>query len=124
MRAVLLFLALVSLVGMPYTVLMPTFAGSVLHGNAHTPGFLTFAAGLGALTGAVTLAIRPSVRGLGRVIVASACLSGAGLIGLSLSRLSCLSLLAVATAGFGLMRHWLPAILFCRRLFPKTYAAA
>src|SRR5581483_7798950 len=68
-RAVLLFLALVSLVGMPYTVLMPIFAGTVLGGGAHTLGFLMAAAGLGALAGAVSLAMRPSVLGLGRVIV-------------------------------------------------------
>jgi Transmembrane secretion effector len=53
-------------------VLMPIFAGAILHGGAHTLGFLMAAAGLGALTGAVTLAKRPSVLGLGRVIVWSA----------------------------------------------------
>jgi MFS family permease len=104
-RSVLLFLSLVSLVGMPYTVLMPIFAGSVLHGGAHTLGFLMAAIGLGALAGAISLAMRPSVLGLGRVIVWSAGLFGVGLIGLGLSRLLWLSLLAVATAGFGMMRH-------------------
>jgi len=104
-RSVLLFLALVSLVGMPYTVLMPIFARTILHGGAHVLGFLMAAAGLGALTGAVTLAMRPSVLGLGRVIVWSASLFGAGLIGLGLSRTLWLSLLAVAAAGFGMMRH-------------------
>ena len=48
-RSLLLLLALVSLVGMPYTVLMPIFAGSVLHGGPHTLGFLMAAAGVGAL---------------------------------------------------------------------------
>jgi len=104
-RSVLLFLVLVSLVGMPYTVLMPIFASAVLHGNAHTLGFLMAAVGLGALTGAVTLAMRPSVLGLGRIIVWSAGLFGVGLIGLGVSRLLWLSLAAVATAGFGMMRH-------------------
>ncbi len=104
-RSVLLFLALVSLVGMPYTVLMPVFAGAILHGGPHTLGFLMAASGLGALTGAVTLAMRPSVLGLGRVIAWSAGLFGAGLIGLGLSRVLWLSLLAVAAAGFGMMRH-------------------
>ncbi len=79
-RSVLLFLALVSLVGMPYTVLMPIFAGAILHGNAHTLGFLMAAAGLGALAGAVTLAMRPSVLGLGKIIVWYASLFGAGLM--------------------------------------------
>jgi len=70
---------------MPYTVLMPIFAKAILHGNAHTPGFL-MAAGLGALAGAITLAMRRSVLGLGRVIAWSAALFGVGLIGLGLSR--------------------------------------
>jgi MFS family permease len=104
-RSVLLFLSLVSLVGLPYTVPMPIFARAILHGNAHTLGFLMAAAGLGALTGAVSLAMRPSVLGLGKVIVWSASLFGAGLIGLRLSRMLWLSLLAVAAAGFGMMRH-------------------
>ncbi len=104
-RAVLLFLALVSLVGMPYTVLMPIFAGTVLHGDAHTLGFLMAASGVGALLGAITLAMRPTVLGLGRVIVISATLFGAGLIGLGVSRTVWWSLVAVAVAGYGMMRH-------------------
>jgi MFS family permease len=104
-RSVLLFLSLVSLVGMPYTVLMPIFARAVLHGDAHTLGFLMAAAGLGALIGAVSLAMRASVLGLGQVIVWSAGMFGVGLIGLGLSRMLWLSLLATAAAGFGMMRH-------------------
>jgi len=104
-RSVLLLLALVSLVGMPYTVLMPIFAGTILHGGPHTLGFIMAAAGVGALGGAITLAMRRSVLGLGRVIVVSASLFGAGLIGLGLSRTIWLSLVAVAVAGFGMMRH-------------------
>ena len=104
-RSVLLFLALVSLVGMPYSVLMPIFAAAILHGGPHTLGFLMSAAGLGALAGAVTLAMRRSVLGLGTVIVWSSSLFGAGLVGLGLSRSLWLSLLVVAVAGFGMMRH-------------------
>src|SRR5579884_1596333 len=104
-HSVLLLLALVSLVGMPYTVLMPIFAGSILHGGAHTLGFLMAAAGVGALIGALTLAMRPSVLGLGKVIVLSATLFGAGLIGFGFSRLLWLSYLMVAVAGYGMMRN-------------------
>ena len=104
-RSVLLFLVLVSMVGMPYTTLMPIFASVVLHGGPHTLGFLMAAAGLGALTGAVSLAMRRSVLGLGRVIVWSASMFGLGLIGLGLSHMLALSLVAVAAAGFGMMRH-------------------
>src|SRR5512143_2754855 len=62
--SILLLLTLVSLVGMPYTALMPIFAGKILHGGAHTFGFLMGAVGVGALIGAMTLAARSSVLGL------------------------------------------------------------
>ena len=104
-RAVLLFLTLVSVVGMPYTVLMPIFASSILGGGPHTLGFLMAASGLGALAGAFTLAMRRSVLGLGRVIIWSASLFAAGLVVFGLSRALVLSLAAVAMAGFGMMRH-------------------
>src|SRR5262249_48075000 len=71
-RSILLLLALVSLVGMPYTVLMPVFASEVLHGGPHTLGFLMGAVGVGALAGAVFLANRRTVVGLGRVLPAAA----------------------------------------------------
>ena len=87
-RSMLLLLALVSLMGMPYTVLMPVIAAQVLHGGPHTLGFLMGAMGVGALGGAVYLASRASVLGLGRVISAAAILFGCGLIAFSLSRMS------------------------------------
>ena len=52
-RSILLLLSLVSLVGMPYTVLMPIFAAKILHGGPHTLGFLMAATGVGALTSAI-----------------------------------------------------------------------
>jgi MFS family permease len=104
-RDVLLLLIVVSLVGMPYTVLMPIFAAKILHGGAHTLGFLMAWAGVGALVGALTLAMRPSVLGLGRLIVRSAACFGAGLIGLGLSHVSWISYAVVALAGFGMMRQ-------------------
>ena len=83
----------VSLVGMPYTVLMPMFAARVLHGGPHTLGFLMAAAGVGALISAGWLAARKSVLGLGRVIPAMSALFGGALIAFSLSRWLWLSLL-------------------------------
>ena len=102
-RSILLLLALVSLVGMPYTVLMPIFASTVLHGGPHTLGFLMAATGVGALLGAVFLASRRSVLGLGRVVPLMSGLFGAGLIGFSLSRSLWLSLLLLLVTGIGFM---------------------
>jgi MFS family permease len=102
-RALLLLLALVSLVGMPYTVLMPIFAGSILHGGPHTLGFLMGASGVGALTGAVHLASRKTVLGLGRLTAISAAMFGAGLITFSVSRWLWLSLGLMFVTGLGMM---------------------
>ncbi len=102
-RSILFLLALVSLVGMPYTVLMPVFASNILHGGPHTLGFLMGATGIGALLGAVFLARRRSVLGLGKVIPFTAALFGAGLIGFSLSRVLWLSLPLLLVTGIGFM---------------------
>ena len=104
-RSILLILALVSIVGMPYTVLVPIIAGSVLHGGPHTFGFLMGMSGVGALASAITLALRRTVVGLGRMILISVALFGGGLIVLGISRLVWLSLLMMAATGFGMMQQ-------------------
>jgi MFS family permease len=102
-RAVLLLLAVVSLMGMPYTVLLPVVAREVLGGGAGTLGALTAASGLGALVGALYLASRKSVLGLERVIVGSAALFGIGLIGLSRVGVLWLALPVMLVTGGGMM---------------------
>jgi MFS family permease len=102
-RAILLLLNLASLVGMPYTVLMPVFAKSVLHGGPNTLGFLMGAAGVGALSGAVILASRRTVVGLGRWLVATSLILGMGLLSFSFSRSLLLSLLCMVLVGFGMI---------------------
>lgn len=102
-KYIILLLGLVSLVGMPYAVLMPVFAKEILHGGSHTFGFLMGSSGLGALIGAIYLASRKSVLGLGRIIPLSAGIFGFGLIVFSLSRLFSLSLLLMIITGLGMM---------------------
>jgi MFS family permease len=102
-RSILLLLALVSLVGMPYTVLMPVFASKILQGGPHTLGFLMAATGVGALLGAVFLAGRRSVLGLGKIIPLMSACFGAGLIGFSLSRSLWLSIPLLLLTGLGFM---------------------
>jgi MFS family permease len=103
LRYIILLLALVGLVGMPYTVLMPVFAGKILHGGSLTLGFLMAAAGTGALTGAIYLASKKNVRGLVRIIPLSTATFGIGLIAFSLSRLLWLSLPLMFVTGLGIM---------------------
>jgi len=100
-RSILLLLALISLMGMPYTVLMPVMAADVLHGGPRTLGFLMGATGVGALAGAIALASRRTVLGLGRVIAWAAVLFGAGLIAFSLSRNVALSMVLMVFTGAG-----------------------
>ncbi len=104
-RNILLLLGLVSLVGMPYTVLMPIFATRVLGGDAHTLGFLMAASGLGALGSAAWLASRKSVRGLLRVIPTVAAVFGAGIIAFGYSRWMPVSLVLLLVTGFGMMQQ-------------------
>jgi MFS family permease len=102
-RDLLLLLALVSLAGMPYTVLMPIFAERVLGGGAYALGFLSAASGVGALAGALVLASRRTVLGLGRTIVLGSVVFGVGLVGFGLSSWLWLSLLLMVLTGFALM---------------------
>ena len=102
-RAIILLLGLVSLVGMPYSMLMPVFAKEILHGGSHTFGFLMGASGIGALLGAFYLASRKSVLGLGKIIPLSAAVFGFGLIAFSFSRFFMLSLALMFIAGTGLI---------------------
>jgi MFS family permease len=102
-RALLLLLGLVSLVAMPYSVLMPIFADKILHGGARGLGILMGATGVGALLGALTLATRSHVRGLGSWVAISCGGFGASLILFSLSRSFWLSTALLLPVGFCMM---------------------
>jgi MFS family permease len=103
-RTILLLFSLTSLMGFPFMVLLPIFAGKILHGGPHTLGFLTGASGIGALVSAISLALRKSVRGLTTMIQISALMFGAGLILFGLSHTLWLSLLFMLVTGFGMMQ--------------------
>jgi MFS family permease len=104
-RAILILFALTSLMGFPYGVLLPVFAGQVLHGGAHTLGWLTGASGIGALASAISLAVRKSVLGLTRMLQVATGILGVALIFFGLSHTLWLSLLLMAFAGFGLVQN-------------------
>jgi MFS family permease len=104
-RSILFFLGWISLVGMANTTLMPVFAKDLLHGGPHTYGFLMGAVGVGAIIGAIFLASRRSVFGLGRIIAIASAIFGIGLISFSLSHILWLSLFLLFLTGFGMMVH-------------------
>ena len=101
--ALVLLIGLVSLVAVPYSVLMPIFADRVLHSGAHGLGILMGATGIGALLGALTLAIRRGVQGLGRVVGLSAGGFGISLILFAFSRSLWLSVALLVPVGYGVM---------------------
>jgi MFS family permease len=102
-RALLVLLGLISFAGMPYAVLMPVFAESILHGGARGLGLLMGASGCGALAGALSLASKRGVRGLGSWVVVSATGFGAALMLFSLSRSFWLSALLLVPVGGSMM---------------------
>jgi MFS family permease len=102
-RAVLILVAIIGLVGMPYTVLVPVFAKDVLHGDARTYGLLLTASGLGALAGAMYLANRASIRGSASRIVVTGVLGAASMAAFAWSDNFALSLALIVLTGATLM---------------------
>jgi hypothetical protein len=100
-RTALLLVAIISLAGTPYTVLMPAIAAKTLGGGPNTLGLLMAATGVGALSGALYLASRESVLGLGRVILYATFMFGGGLIGFSQTTSIGLASVLLAIAGGG-----------------------
>jgi MFS family permease len=103
-RSLLLLIGLVSLVGMPYTVLMPVFADKILHGGARGLGILMGATGVGALFGALTLAAKTGgVKGLGRWVAITCASLGISLFLFSFSTSFWLSAALLLPAGYSMM---------------------
>jgi MFS family permease len=102
-REILMLVAVVNLAAMPLTVLLPIFATEVLHGGPQTLGLLTSSLGMGSLVGALVLASRKSVLGLGRQIAWASGAIGLGLIQFSLSGVLWLSMSLLVLTGFALM---------------------
>jgi len=102
-RSLMLLLGLVSLMGMPYTTLMPVFADRILRAGAGGLGLLMAMSGAGALIGALALATKRSLRGLGRWVAWSSAAFGATLILFSLSRTFWLSAVLLVPVGCAMM---------------------
>jgi len=102
-RALMLLLGLVSFTAMPYAVLMPLFADKILHGGAQALGLLMGCSGVGALGGALTLAMRKTLKGLSVWVAASCAGFGVALLLFSFSRVLWLSAALLVPAGFCMM---------------------
>ena len=102
-RAVLALIAVLSLTAMPYTVLLPVFAGNVLHTDANGLGWLMAATGMGALAGALRIARRGTIRGLGRLIAGATLLFGVSLLALAASTALWFSIPVLLVVGYGMI---------------------
>ena len=102
-RNLLLLIALLGTFGMPYTTLMPEVASKVLHGGPHLLGWLMTAGGVGALGGALYLAGRTSVVGLGRVIAMGGIATGAALVAFSFAHTAPVALALLVLVGGAFM---------------------
>src|SRR3989440_2673500 len=102
-RAVLALIAVLSLTAMPYTVLLPVFAGTVLHTDANGLGWLMAATGMGALAGALRIARRGTIRGLGRLIAGATLLFGVSLLALAASTALWFSIPVLLAVGYGMI---------------------
>ncbi len=102
-RSILILLAAVSLMGVPYQILMPVFAKDIFKGGAGTLGLLVAMVGVGALGGAIYLALRKNIIGLGRIIAASTAVFGLGIFIFSFSKTLWFSLIIILFCGFGMM---------------------
>jgi MFS family permease len=103
MRSILMLVAAVSLVAASYTLLMPVFAEDILRGGPRVFGYLMSATGVGALAGAIFLASRRRLKGLGEMIVIAGALYGAGLVALSFSGSLAIALIIALALGISLM---------------------
>lgn len=102
-RYLILMLAVGSLLGMPYAVLMPAYVRDILHGGPRTLGFIMAASGVGALCAALRLALRRHPAGLEREIPLATAVFGLGLTAFSFSSEFVFSAPLLALSSFGMV---------------------
>ena|SRR5579862_852236 len=105
-RALLVLVSVVSFMALPYTVLMPIFAVKILHGGASAYGTLMGGVGAGAMFGALALAMRQQLRGLGNFVSYSAMGLGFSLVLLSASHWFWISFTILILSGFTMMMQF------------------
>lgn len=118
-RAILLLVALVSFMALPFNVLMPIFADRILGGGPSAYGTLMGAVGLGAMFGALLLAMRQELRGLGIVLAYSAGGLGISLMIFSASRWYWVSLAALMLSGFAMMTAFTASNTLIQAMVPE-----
>jgi MFS family permease len=103
-RTILTVVALISLLGYSYSVVLPIIASEVLHGTARTLGWLAGAAGVGALCSALSLTLRRTVVGLTKMLQIAPAMGGCALALLGMSHVEWVSILLMVFVGFGVIQ--------------------
>jgi MFS family permease len=99
-RVLIILTAVLSVFGFPYIAMMPVFARDVLHSGATGYGALTSSIGIGAVIGALAIALRSArIRKRGRLMLLGGTAFGVLLILFSASRVLALSMMLLALAG-------------------------
>jgi MFS family permease len=118
-RALLLLLGLVSFTALPFSVLIPIFAVRILHGGVNAYGWLMGAVGFGAMFGALAIAMRQQLRGLGNVVAYSAAGLGVSLVLFSESRWFLLSFVMLVFCGFTMMMQFTATNTLIQAMVPE-----
>jgi MFS family permease len=118
-RALLALLGISSLFAIPYQTLLPVFSSQVLGGDARVYGLLLSSAGVGALTGAISLLVRKGLSGLGRRVALGTTLLGGAIIVFALSRNRWLSAAALLVVGFGFITQMAGTMTLLQGLAPR-----
>jgi MFS family permease len=102
-KYILIMLAVVSLLILPFSTLIPVYAKDIFHGTASTFGVIDSVIGLGAFTGALFLASIKPTRNLKKILAINTLVFGSGLVLFSHTSFYWLALLFAAITGFGMM---------------------
>lgn len=98
---IIVMLAAISLLVLPYNTVLPVFAKVVFKGDASTFGYINSFVGIGAVTGTIFLASRKPGAHLKQILFISTLLMGIGLICFSQIRNFPAAMLFAAIAGYG-----------------------
>jgi len=118
-RALLVLLGVVSFMALPFSVLIPIFAVRILHGGVNAYGWLMGAVGFGAMFGALAIAMRQQLRGLGNVVAYSAAGLGVSLVLFAESGWFLFSFAMLIFCGFTMMMQFTATNTLIQAMVPE-----
>lgn len=120
-RTLLILIAVVNLVAMPYVSLLPAFAGKTLSGGASLYGTLVSFSGLGSMVGALVLTLNPSLHRVPLLLRSGVFVLAAGLMGLSFATAAHWAMPCLVAIGLGMMLCMVSVNTLVQTLSPPAY---